>query len=310
MLIDVPVKTYRQYFHTDPHPYVSENFISLNKHKADRIVRLIENDERVSIGIIAGIKDNTFYSPFSAPFGGFHFISNEIRTGEISEYIDDLRTFLIDQKLQKFKLVLPPNMYHHSMNAKFVNTFIRSGFEMALPDISNYIDLKTFDGTWVKKRVAERCQFAERNNLSFHYLTDDKMKMDAYEIIVINRTQFDRKIYMTYNDLMDVDTIMPVDFFMVKDRTGENVGSAVCYRGHESIVQAIFWGDTQVGRKLGTMDFLVKYLFKHYKELGFDFIDIGISTEDGIPNEGLIRFKESHNCTSCLKFSFSLNLPE
>jgi hypothetical protein len=53
------------------------------------------------------------------------------------------------------------------------------------------------------------------------------------------------------------------------------------------------------------MDFLALNLFNHYKKLGFKFIDIGISSEAGIPNEGLVRFKEIHNCTSSLRFSFS-----
>ena len=56
------------------------------------------------------------------------------------------------------------------------------------------------------------------------------------------------------------------------------------------------------------MDYLILNLFMHYKEAGFKFMDLGISTEDGIPNEGLLRFKESHEAVSSLRYRFVLEL--
>jgi hypothetical protein len=51
------------------------------------------------------------------------------------------------------------------------------------------------------------------------------------------------------------------------------------------------------------MDFLVFNLWSHYKAAGFTLIDLGISTVEGIPNEGLLRFKETHECQSSLRFT-------
>jgi hypothetical protein len=48
----------------------------------------------------------------------------------------------------------------------------------------------------------------------------------------------------------------------------------------------------------------------YYKNLGFKYIDLGISSESGIPNEGLMRFKESHEAVSSLRFRFRLDLKE
>ena len=46
MILEVNAKTYKHYFPNDPHPYISEAFVDLNKGKVDRIVRLIEDKKK------------------------------------------------------------------------------------------------------------------------------------------------------------------------------------------------------------------------------------------------------------------------
>ena len=80
------------------------------------------------------------------------------------------------------------------------------------------------------------------------------------------------------------------------------------YRCHPEIVYALFWGDNEAGRPLRAMDFQAMHLWMHYKKAGYRFLDLGISTESGIPNEGLLRFKESHNAETSIRYKFSWNI--
>jgi lysylphosphatidylglycerol synthetase-like protein (DUF2156 family) len=64
------------------------------------------------------------------------------------------------------------------------------------------------------------------------------------------------------------------------------------------------WGDDEIGRPLRAMDFLTFNLWQHYKISGFDYIDLGTSSLKGIINEGLLRFKETHNNISSIRYSF------
>ena len=52
------------------------------------------------------------------------------------------------------------------------------------------------------------------------------------------------------------------------------------------------------------MNFLSYNIFKHYKAIGVSIIDIGHSTEDSIPNQGLCEFKESIGCSIDLQYEF------
>ena len=87
MLVEVSAKEFKNRFNSDPHPFISEQFIELNKKKVDKIVRLVENEQKVSIGLIAGIKNNILESPFSAPFGGFHYRNESIYINKIETEI-------------------------------------------------------------------------------------------------------------------------------------------------------------------------------------------------------------------------------
>ena len=73
MLTDVDPATYGNSFPTNPHPFISEPFIELNRRKAEKVLRLVEEGNKAAIGLVAGVKNGMLHSPFSAPFGGFHF---------------------------------------------------------------------------------------------------------------------------------------------------------------------------------------------------------------------------------------------
>jgi hypothetical protein len=305
MLINVPSQLFKECFSSDPHPFVSDGFIELNKNKVDQIVRLIVENGTNTIGLVGGIKNNTLKSPFSAPFGGFHFNNNEGLMGDIMIFLKELKEYVTENNLQKVEITLPPDIYHYSVNTKFINAFIRSGYEISAPDITNWVDLSLFNGVFTKNEAIRNYKKAIVNKLTIENVSDDKMKRKAYEIIAENRKLFNRPMYLTYSDITETGKVIPIDFFLVRDNNNAEVGSAVFYRSHSDIIHGTFWADTEAGRPMRTMDFLALNLYSHYKKLGFKYIDLGISSVAGIPNEGLVRFKEIHNCTSSLRFSFS-----
>lgn len=288
MIIDIAQKDYKKYFPQDPNPYISEDFINLYKHKVDKIVRLVDVGEDVSIGLVAGIKNNILCSPFSAPFGGFHYKNETIFYDIIYDYISKLKLYISDQHLEGLNIKLSPNIYNPSINTKLVNAFIRAGFAMQTPDIVSFVDLRHFDGEWCKSEVRQNCNRAIRFGLSFDHVTDEKSIKEAYGIISSNRIDQKRNIYMSLRDIQEVNEIIPVDFFLVRDINGDGIGAGVFYRGHDKIVQGVFVGDLLSARKLGVIDFLYLNLFNYYKEMDYHFIDLWKSSSEGIPNVGLV----------------------
>jgi len=298
------LKSFRQFFPRDPHPFVSRPFVELNQKKVERIVHLVEDKKKPGMGLVAGIRDGVILSPFSAPFGGFHFKHENMYASEVDAFVNNLKVHMATEGLQRIELTLPPDIYHSSFNAKCVSSLLRSGYQSALPDISSWIDLEAFQGSFSHRNSREYYKQALRNGLVFEEVQEVEERREVYELISRNRARFGRPIYMSFEDVMNAGALWPTDFFKVSTSSGETAASGIFYRSHPEIVYALFWGDNELGRPLRAMDFLAFNLWSHYKELGFAKLDLGISCESGIPNDGLLRFKESHNGTSSLRYSF------
>lgn len=304
MIIEVSSEEYKQLFQKDPHPFVSWHFTEENKFKADRIVYLVDESGQSRIGLIAGVRDNMIKSPFSAPFGGFHFKKETVYTSEIDSFLVMLEEYLNRNSFDGFQIILPPDIYHGTFNAKIINALMRNSFQHHIPEITNWVDLDAFHGTFNLKNSREYLRQAVRNKLTCKLVSEENEQKEVYELIKANRARFGRSIYMSYEDLKKMESLWPVDYFGVYHAT-ELIASAIFYRFHSEICYAVFWGDSEDGRPLRAMDYLSHHLWMHYKSEKFTYIDLGISTESGVPNHGLLRFKESHNSTSSLRHRFS-----
>lgn len=305
MLLNLDPSQFFYYFPNNPHQFISKEFVSLNANKVDRIVRLVEETDKVQIGLIAGIKDGILKSPFSAPFGGFHFRSENCYPEVIESFIESLISFAETENLKNIQITLPPDIYSQSTNAKVINTLIRLGFKMQLPEITNWVDLTKFNEIYTHNASRTYYNQAVKNKLEFHEVTSLEDKQSIYNLIVANRERMGRPIYMTFEDILETSRLFPTDFLKVINPDGEIVAGAIFYRAHKEIAYAVFWGDALEGRAVRAMDFLIFNLWSFYKKAGFTFIDLGTSTESGIPNEGLLRFKETHECVSSIRHTFT-----
>lgn len=303
-LKELTASAYYEYFAFNRNPFVKRAFIELNSHKVDSILYLVPDDDKVQIGLVAGLRNNILLAPFSAPFGGFHFKGEQIYTSAIDSFLKSLLAYLEEKDIAELHLTLPPNIYSESSNAKIVGAFTRLGVPSQHPDITNYVDLREFQNHFTNNASRTYYNQAVKKSLSFSQTHDLEEQRIIYQIIKENRSRMGRPIFMTFENVKETSAVFATDFFTVRNINNEITAGAIFYRDHPEIVYALFWGDSQHGRQDRAMDFLIFNLWSHYKSLGYHYIDLGISTESGVPNEGLLRFKETHECKSSLRYTF------
>lgn len=287
--------------------YNTVSFVWLNASKVTNVHYLAigEDGRRPRFGVILGERDGRLLSPFSAPFGGFEQHGKQ-NIQLMENAVGLLKDYAADRHLS-VEVALPPLLYDESQISKWVSVFTRGGFRHVI-DLNYYFDVRRFAEY---KTLTDR---SARNHLNrslkedFHLLQLDSGKKEnverAYEVIRQNREERGYPLRMTLEQVWQtVTSVVKADFFVL-EHGGHDVAAAQIFHVADGIAQVIYWGDIRKYSSMRPMNFLAYALLGHYYEQGLRILDIGPSTEDGIPNYGLCEFKENIGCEVTLKYRF------
>lgn len=305
-IIETTADNYLKTFRKCPHVYNSVAFSELNSHKVEALHYLLFMDTKVRFGIILGEKADGLFSPFSAPFGGF-----TMEKPQHIAYINDAVLSLRDYGHAKNKpitLSLPPLCYGFSRSAEFINALSRYG-SVKYTDVNYHFDISAFADyeSLIEYNAKKNLFKALKEDFVFSSFKGDDTQsvMRAYEIIRLNRAEHNYPLHMSCDDVLrTIKQTIQADFFVLT-HDGTDVAAAQVFHVAEGAVQVIYWGDLKAYSNLRTMNLLAYRIFEYYyKTKGIRLIDIGPSTENGIPSAGLCDFKTSIGCSTSPKFCF------
>ncbi len=289
------------------HVYNSVGFAQLNAYKVDRVLYLSLADTKPRFGIILGEKEDTLESPFSAPFGLF-----TMRGRQRLEYMEEAADLLVcyaRKRRKRLRLTLPSMIYGETEISEWVNIFSRK-MNVVSVELNYQFELARFDNYTdnIERNAHKNLKHAMREDFDFLQLdTSCRKDMERmYAVISRNRMERGFPLRMTFEQVWStVNNVVKADIFVLS-LWGKDVAAALVYCVSADIAQVVYWGDIREYSQSRPMNMLTYSVFKHYHETGVRILDIGISTEDGIPNFGLCTFKESIGCTISLKYSFEV----
>ena len=285
-----------------PEPYYtfgSAEFAGLNSDKAETVHYLLFKDGKYRLGLIGGLRENTFHSPFSAPFGGFVHLNENIKIAHIDQAIELLSGWANESNIKAISVCLPPAIYRESFIAKQINSFFRAGFAIGKIDLSYSFKLRNFDKNYLEhiwRNARKNTRIALEQNMDFKKCESEEEKRLAYDIVRKNREAKEFPLRMSWEQVRNTTRLIQADFFLGYTEDNEPISSAIIFHVSAQIVQVIYWGDIANTTVNKAMNFLAYKVFEYYKTQDTKIIDIGPSTEDSIPNQGLCEFKESIGC--------------
>lgn len=306
-IVEVEAREYGKIFAKPAHVYNSVEFAQLNSHKAERLHHLVFDDGGARLGIILGERaDGVMYSPFSAPFGGF--TTNRPQQFEYFDMAVELLKEYGAGRDKRIVITLPPDLYDRRQIPLAVNALCRHA-ETRFVDVNYHFDLTDFEHYIqnIERNARNKLNHAMKENLIFNKVerSDSDGAARAYGVIRRNREEQGYPLRMTCDDVMRTAEIIPADFFLLS-HGGRDVAAAQVFHVAEGICQLIYWGDLREFSGMRPMNLLAYRVFEHYRKQGLSILDIGPSTEDGVPNYGLCSFKKSIGCMASNKFSFLL----
>lgn len=287
--------------------YNTNRFNELNKNKVDRVRYFLFRDTKYRFGLCVGMKGPKVAAPFSAPFASLSAVHNKWDICQVDEAIACLDAIAQTENWSSIQFILPPPIYEGNLVVAMQNALLRAGFHIAYQDLNYMLDLNRLRGTSYEKSLLpngkKNLRIARNAELQFKHCIDDKEKELAYNTIAINRKAKGYPLRMTWENILATIQMVDHDFFLII-KNELTIAAAQVFHVCEDIAQVIYWGDVPSYPELKPVNYLAYKLTEYYQKKEFRYLDIGPSTENGIPNYGLCTFKSSIGCDISAKFTF------
>lgn len=297
-ILELDSNKYNSIFVNTCHIFNSALFNELNKLNAENIYFLAFKDTKIRIGIILGLRGKNLFSPFSAPFGGFQYMSENIKISYIDNALIALEEWIKNKQFESIKITLPPVFYNQSFINKQANSFFRHNYELSTFDLNYHFPVSKLDDNYLTDVIwynaRKNLTKSLKSNLTFVKLSSDEGEQ-SYKVIAQNRNEKGYLLRMSWDQIKQTMEIIKIDFFVVK-LDNINIAAALIFHVAKDIVQVVYWGDLNDFSELKTMNFLSFNVFNYYQQNNISIVDIGPATENSIPNFGLCDFKESLGC--------------
>ena len=305
---DVSIEEYKTFVVKPFSEFDTCDFIELNKHKVDRVKYFIFNNSKNRFGLVAGIKDNTLKIPFSATFSCFSEIAHNNKIIHYYSAVKALVEWAKNQNIKRIIICTPPIFYDTKHITKFQNALICNGFKVLDYDVNFQYDVHEFSQNYIdnlSSNSRRNLKIALKSNLSFEKTDDIE---SVYKIIKQNRKEKGFPLWMSLEDIKNTESIIKSDYFIVSNAQNEKIASAYIQHIKQGIVNIVYWGNIQKYDNLCPVNFMGYKIFEYYsKKKNINYVSIGTSTLDSIPNTGLCDFKESIGCSCSPKLNFVYN---
>ena len=303
-LLSVNKEEYERIVKNNQYIYNAACFHEINKKKVTQLYYLLFKTKKYKFYVIAGVVDNIMKFPYSAPFGILESMSG-VDIEEIENALELLEKFAKNQGTQKIMFRLPPMFYDEKYISKFQNCLIRTGYKIDSWDLNYYLVINNMQSLSenMKSSARNKLRIAQKHNFELQYCQSLEQKKEAYDVIKVNRKLKGYPLRMSWEQVRETIENVRHDFFVLY-LEGKLVASAIIFEINSDIYQVIYWGDTGEYTEYKPMNYLAYVLYEYYMKKGIKILDIGPSTEDGIPNYGLCKFKESIGCEVCNKITF------
>jgi hypothetical protein len=264
-------------------------------------LRLARYDHVVAgrlIGTLSGIVEgDTFCSGFSAPFGGAEILRAGEPVEHVMEMVERAREQLVADGVRTIRIRCRPPFYTGETSVQFALTTL--GFSVATTDLNYHLDLAPLGSAEcyveaLKSPARRALGHALGLGLEFDEAADEGEWAAAYEVLRENRVSKGRPMRLSLEYVTTLRDLFPGRVRMYVLRSGGAVcAAALVYRilPGRDVVQ--YWGDAHHTLERSPMNVLVYRLVERALGEGVETIDLGISTDHGVPNQGLIQFKQS-----------------
>lgn len=311
-ILEIERSEYEKRLKNVPCGYMKSEFCEYNKKKIDGIKYLLfcEEDKERFVAVF-GCKDRELLLPFSAPFSTIGGIKKETKIEHYKEALEALKSYTYEAGYKTVEMTFPPLFYDERDISYWLNACHLAGAKIKKIDLNYAIELEAVEkkgySDLLSHNAKKNLRIAKEKGNSFSICQTEDEFYTAYDIIRQNREAKGYPLRMKYEQVRWTKDLLNGKFFIVRNG-GKDLASAIVFEPVPKVAQVIYWGDVPYVSEYKSINYLAEQLVMFYLEQGFRFLDIGPSTEQGVPNYGLCDFKESIGCQVTAKITMRFEI--
>lgn len=265
---------------------------------------LLEGDGFTHARLVIFVVNDKGMSPRRATFGGIESYP-EIPSETLLFFIQGVLDHLKKQGLTRLLIRSLPDGLNPELAALLHRTYLQAGFTVITTELNQHlpvnepsIDHLLHNSTHrrLKKSLREGLHFEE-------WLNPDWAIVHAF--ITAARERKQRPMTMSLETLFASVTQLPNVFQVFTARfQGKLAALVVTVRINERILYTLYPADAAEFLDLSPLILVNAGLYQYCLTNQYQILDLGISTENGVRNEGLIRFKKNLGAITSEKHSY------
>lgn len=228
------------------------------------------------------------------PYGAFHTPFSPLPIALTSRLIAATEEELRARDIRRVRLTLPPEAHEEEAHAEWMNAYLRLGYRVAPPDLNYHVWISG-DSLASRMNSGNRAvvRTADRKGMFARVLRAPE-RADAYSVNVQNRLRRGRPMTMSLEALLEMESAIPgsLQWFGVF-RAEEMIAASVCIRLSPERLYVFYLGEVDGVERLSPVTLLVSHIHDWCRDHGIALLDLGIATEGGVPNEGLMNYKRN-----------------
>ncbi|MFN6947038.1 MAG: GNAT family N-acetyltransferase [Cytophagaceae bacterium] len=298
----VKIETDAHNSHMELFLFNTEKHLKSQPHPERYTFKLIHN----KTGIIHAqlslfVKENQAVSPLRAPFGSVEFDS-KLSFANLLQLLEAVDEFASERKLSLIRLVSYPFCYANENSQLLAFALLAKGYNMPVAEVNYHIDVdqEPFEK---KIKLTERQKLKRCLKKGYVFSSGEMEEPDnIYDFIMRCRNAKGYPITLSREDFKALFDKLADEFVFFKvEYANKPVALSFGVKINSQILYNFYMADDPEYKSDSPCVLLLEGIYNYCQENKYHILDYGTASEHGVPNQGLIAFKESTGGKPSLK---------
>jgi len=266
--------------------------------------QLFSSRNRIEARLNLFVRAETGLSPCRAPFGGLEF-NPRLDVRHLDALLEAIEAFARTQGLHQLRITSYPFSYAPETAQTITQRLLDRGYTIYKSDLSHHLPIGAgaFESllTGSEKRRLNKCRKA-----GFKLREETQPELDSvYQFVKSCRERRGFPISLQLEEFKELFRRFPDTYTVFTLRDGNTiVALTVTVRINERILYNFYPADADEYLGYSPTVMVTQGVYDYGREKGYGLLDLGVSTDRGAANYGLIRFKKNLGAQGSLKLSF------